>query len=131
MTKFLHGVLFILAAFAMTLPAHAGKGGGTVPPTIEKSGRNDNTVYVGINWNFGVRDGATAVLGYRDAKVKANGNVEGFDANANVSGYNGGNQAKIALASIAYAIAKRDERAISQFANGITISGRFGQVKDQ
>ena len=78
MTKLLHGVLFILAAFAMTLPAHAGKGGGTVPPTIEKSGRNDNTVYVGINWNFGVRDGATAVLGYRDAKVKANGNVEGW-----------------------------------------------------
>jgi hypothetical protein len=84
MTKLLHGVLIMLAAFAMTPPAHAGTIGGTVPPTIEKSSRNDNTVYVGINWNFGLRDGATAVLGYRDAKVKANSNVEGWKVEATV-----------------------------------------------
>ena len=82
MTKLFHGVLFMLAAFALALPAHAGKGGGTVPPTVEKKGRNDNTVYVGINWNFGVRDGATAVIGYRDAKVKANSNVDGWKVEA-------------------------------------------------
>jgi hypothetical protein len=34
------------------------------------------------------------------------------------------------MASIAYAIAKRDERAISQFANGLTISGNFGLPKE-
>ncbi len=34
------------------------------------------------------------------------------------------------MASIAYAIAKRDERAISQFANGLTISNKFGIPKD-
>ena len=78
MSKLLHGVLFVLASFALVLPAHAGKGGGTVPPTVEKKSRNDNTVYVGINWNFGARDGATAVIGYRDAKVKKNSNVEGW-----------------------------------------------------
>jgi hypothetical protein len=84
MTQLFHGVLFMLAAFAMALPAHAGKGGGSVPPTIEKKSRSDNTVYVGINWNFGVRNGATAVLGYRDAKVKANNDVDGWKVEATV-----------------------------------------------
>jgi hypothetical protein len=78
MMKIFHGVLFLLAAFALALPAHAGKGGGTLPPTVEKKGRNDNTVYVGINWNFGARDGATAVIGYRDARVKSNNDVDGW-----------------------------------------------------
>ncbi|MCE9658204.1 MAG: hypothetical protein K8R60_06555 [Burkholderiales bacterium] len=82
MRKIIHGVLFALAAFALALPAHAGKGGGTLPPTIDKKSRNDNTVYAGINWNFGVRNGATAVLGYRDAKVKSNSNVEGWKVEA-------------------------------------------------
>jgi len=82
MSKILHGVLFLLASFALVLPAHAGKGGSTVPPTVEKKSRNDNTVYVGINWNFGARDGATAVLGYRDAHVKKNSNVDGWKVEA-------------------------------------------------
>jgi hypothetical protein len=80
MSKIIHGVLFALAAFALALPAHAGKGGGEVPPTIEKSGRHDNSIYAGINWNFGARNGATAVLGYRGAKIKSNGHVDGYKA---------------------------------------------------
>ena len=82
MTKLFHGVLFMLAAFALALPAHAGKGGSTVPPTVDKKARNDNTVYVGINWNFGVRNGATAVVGYRDAHIKTNNNVDGWKVEA-------------------------------------------------
>ncbi len=82
MRKIIHGILFALTAFALALPAHAGKGGGTVPPTIAKKGRNNNSIYAGINWNFGVRNGATAVLGYRDARVKSNGNVDGFKVEA-------------------------------------------------
>jgi len=58
------------------------------------------------------------------------GNVKGFDATGAAATYNGGNTAKYAMASIAYAIAKRDERAISNFANGLTISGVFGRPKD-
>ena len=54
----------------------------------------------------------------------------GFDATGATATYNGANTARFALASIAYAIAKRDERAISPFANGITISGVFGRLKD-
>jgi hypothetical protein len=64
-------------------------------------------------------------------RVLANGNVEGFDANGAATQYNGANTARLALASVAYAVAKRDERLISPFANGITISGRMGNPKDQ
>jgi hypothetical protein len=62
--------------------------------------------------------------------IDRNSNVKGFDAQGNPAQYNGGNTAKYAMASIAYAIAKRDERAISNFANGLTISGVFGRPKD-
>jgi len=63
-------------------------------------------------------------------QVKANGQAEGFDATGAAATYNGANTAKFAMASIAYAIAKRDERAISQFANGITVANNFGLPKD-
>ena len=79
MTKLYHGVLFLLATLALALPAHAGKGGS---PPVEKKSRSDNTVYVGINWNFGVRNGATAVVGYRDARVNTHKNVDGWKAEA-------------------------------------------------
>ena len=62
--------------------------------------------------------------------VDRSGNVQGFDTSGNPTTYNGGTTAKYATASIAYAIAKRDERAISQFANGLSISGIFGRPKD-
>ena len=62
--------------------------------------------------------------------IDRNGNAQGFDAQGNPTAYNGGTTAKYAMASIAYAIAKRDERAIANFANGITISGVFGRPKD-
>lgn len=65
------------AAFSLALPAHAGKGGPAPTSTITKQKRNDNKAFVGINWNWGVRDGATAVVGYRWAKVKENGHVNG------------------------------------------------------
>jgi len=82
---------------------------------------NSNMIYVWGNGHL-----KTGWFG----QVKANGNVEGFNATGGTATYNGGSQAKIALASVAYAIAKRDDRAISQFANGITIAGPFGRLKD-
>jgi hypothetical protein len=56
-------------------------------------------------------------------QVKANGDTEGFNGDGGAVTYNGVTTARTALASIAYAIAKRDERAISAFANGINIKG--------
>jgi hypothetical protein len=64
-------------------------------------------------------------------RVPVQGNAEGFDNNGNPAPYNGNNTARLGIASVAYAIARRDERLISPFANGITISGRFGLPKDQ
>jgi hypothetical protein len=84
------------------------------------SPQGTNTVYV---WSGGHLK--TGWFG----QVKANGNVDGFDGNGNATAYNGANTARFAMASIAYAIAKRDERAISAFANGIQISGKFGNPK--
>ncbi|MEP7303397.1 MAG: hypothetical protein ABI699_17925 [Caldimonas sp.] len=80
MRHMIQGAVFALAACGLALPAHAGKGGGDVPPTIAKTGRHDNRIYAGINWNFGARNGATAVVGYRAAKVKASGKVDGYKA---------------------------------------------------
>lgn len=62
-------------------------------------------------------------------QVKANNTVEGFGANAAPATYNSANTARFAMASIAYAIAKRDERSIATFANGIGISDVFGHPK--
>jgi hypothetical protein len=59
-----------------------------------------------------------------------NGNVKGFDGNGAPVAYNSNDTAKIALASVAYAIAKRDDRLISAFANGVSAPGIF-LPKDQ
>lgn len=69
----------------------------------------------------------TYVLGSGNLKtgwfgdVTQAGGAQGFDETGNNVAYNTTNTAKLATASIAYAIAKRDSRAISQFANGINI----------
>jgi hypothetical protein len=82
---------------------------------------NTNTVYV-----YSAGDLKSGWFGSIDRSA----NVKGFDAQGNPTAYNGANTAKYAMASIAYAIAKRDDRAISNFANGLTISGVFGRPKD-
>lgn len=64
-------------------------------------------------------------------ELGADGNAQGFDATGNLAPYNGQDTARFAAASVLYAIAKRDERLISQFANGIQIADRFGPAKVQ
>ena len=66
-----------VASVALALPAWAGVGGTAPTTTITKQGRNDNKIFAGINWNWGVRNGATAVIGYRWAKIKDNERVHG------------------------------------------------------
>ena len=65
------------ATLVVALPAEAGKGGGIPATTITNASRHDNKVFVGINWNFGVRTGATAVVGYRWAHVSTSDHVKG------------------------------------------------------
>jgi len=64
--------------------------------------------------------------------VDATGKAIGFGADGNATAaYDGAATARFATASIAYAVANKDERAIANFANGITISGVFGNPKDK
>ncbi len=77
MNRSLLAALLAVASLALAPPAHAGATGPQPTQTITKQGRNDNKLFVGINWNWGVREGATAVVGYRWAKVKDNAHVNG------------------------------------------------------
>lgn len=88
----------------------------------------------GGNWGDGSPKGANQVFVYGAGFLKTGwfgsidraGAVMGYDGSANPAAYTAAGTAKYALASIAYAIAKGDERAISPFANGLTIGGAFG-----
>ena len=90
-------------------------------------------------WPDGTANNSNMIFVYSSGHLKsgwfgqilASGNAEGFNAQGATAAYNGPTQARLALASIAYAIAKRDERAISTFANGLQISNIFGNAKDQ
>jgi len=57
------------------------------------------------------------------------GQVQGVTPTGDPTTYNGPTMARYATASIAYAIAKRDERAITTFANGTPL-GAFTNPKD-
>ncbi len=89
-------------------------------------------------WPDGTPNNSNLVWVYSAGHLKSgwfggtmrNNTVQGFDAQGNAAAYNGGTTARYAMASVAYAIAKRDERAITAFANGTTISGPFGHPKD-
>ena len=62
--------------------------------------------------------------------ISRTGAVQGFAPNGQPAAYDPAGTAKISLASAAYAVVKRDERAMTQFANGTIISGIFGNPKN-
>lgn len=90
------------------------------------------------NWPDGTPGNTNVVYVYGAGHLKTGwyggvnrqGQATGFGADGKTAGYNSNDTAKLAMASIAYAIAKRDERAIANFANGTVISGIFGRPKD-
>lgn len=102
--------------------------------TITISGDTTKDAFAASGWPDGTKRNSNMIFTYSSGHLKSgwfgrltsNQDAEGFDANGAAATYNGPQQARYALASIAYAIAKRDERAISAFANGITISDKFG-----
>jgi hypothetical protein len=62
---------------AVLVPAaYAGKGG---PPPVDviQGKKKDNKAFVGLQWNFGVRDGLSAIVGYRWADVGPGNKVRG------------------------------------------------------
>ena len=102
--------------------------------TITGDTPKDTVSHAGGNWGDGTPMGSNLVFTYGAGHLKTGwngsidraGKVTGYDAAGNPATYTAAATAKYALASIAYAVAKGDERAISPFANGITISGAFG-----
>ncbi|MGZ5130302.1 MAG: hypothetical protein ACXWCV_03110 [Caldimonas sp.] len=110
MSKSVLGVLLAITALAVALPAEAGKGGPVVPPTVDPivthSSRNDNKVYAGINWNFGVRTGATVFVGVRAARVNADSKVHG--AKAEISYVLSGAPMGLGEARLKYLVGNRD-----------------------
>jgi len=88
-------------------------------------------------WPDGTRNGSGMAFVYSAGHLKSgwfgnidsNGAVTGFDQTGADATFNNANTAKLALASIAYAVAKGDERAIAPFANGVTISNGIGIPK--
>jgi predicted RNA-binding Zn ribbon-like protein len=89
-------------------------------------------------WGDGTPNNSNVVYVYSAGHLKSgwfggttrNNVAMGFDATGATAAYNGAATARFATASIAYAIAKRDERLISTFANGTTVSNVFGNPKD-
>lgn len=61
--------------------------------------------------------------------VSRAGAVTGFDAQGKPAAYNTATTMRLALSSIAYSIAKRDDRTISNFTNNTPISDIFGNPK--
>ena len=89
-------------------------------------------------WPDGTPNNSNVVYIYSAGHLKSGwfggtnrqGNVQGVNAAGEPAAYNGPTMARYATASIAYAIAKRDDRLISQFANGTTVANVFGNPND-
>lgn len=77
MTPKLLSFAIALVSLVLVAPAFAGTGGPAPITTITKAGRHDNKVFVGINWNWGVREGVSGVVGYRRARVNTSDKVRG------------------------------------------------------
>lgn len=89
-------------------------------------------------WPDGTPNNSNVVYVYSAGHLKSgwfggtdrNGNVSGFTNTGAPAAYNAGATARLASASIAYAIAKRDSRALTAFANGVSAPGIWNP-KDQ
>jgi hypothetical protein len=92
----------------------------------------------GAGWDDGSPQNTNAVFVYSAGDLKSgwfggisrNGAVQGFNASAQPAAYDSAFTGRVALASVAYAIAKRDERALTTFANNVRISDVFGHPKN-
>lgn len=85
-------------------------------------------------WPDGTPQNSNVVYIYSSGHLKSgwfggtnrNGQVQGVTPTGDPTTYNGPTMARYATASIAFAIAKRDERLIGTFANGTTVANNFG-----
>ncbi|HEX3762933.1 MAG TPA: hypothetical protein VHW23_29760 [Kofleriaceae bacterium] len=88
-------------------------------------------------WGDGTPQNTNAVYVYSSGQllsgwfgdISAAGAVQGVGADGKLTTYNGANTAKYALASVLYATAIGDDRAIQGLASGVQVSGIFGRAK--
>ncbi len=88
-------------------------------------------------WGDDTRGNTNQLVVYSAGRLNAgwygsilrDGTVMGFNPQGNPAPYDSALTAKYALASVAFAIAKGDSRAIASFANGLTIDPYFGKPK--
>lgn len=67
----------VLGTALLAPAALAGSVGPAPITTINTQSRDDNSVFVGLNWNLGAREGLTGVVGYRIARVDEDDDVRG------------------------------------------------------
>ncbi len=102
--------------------------GDTYKNPLNRGGWGDGTP---MNSNIMIAYSSGDLLPGWFGNVSATGVVTGVDATGASTAYNGATMAKFGLASVAYAIAKRDDRAIQSFTGGVTVGGVFGNLKDK
>lgn len=102
--------------------------GDTYKSPVQRGGWPDGTP---MNSNLCIMYSAGHLLPGWFGSVDRNSKVMGVDATGAPVAYNGASMAKFGLASMAYAIAKRDDRAIQNFTGGVTVGGVFGNLKDK
>lgn len=101
---------------------------GDTPKTpLNRSGWPDGTPG-NSNWMYVYGNGLLKT-GWHGG-IDRNGNVQGWDpATGNNAGYDGGATAQAATAAVAYAVAKGDDRRVSDFARGVNIDGIVNLVQ--
>lgn len=91
----------------------------------------------GAGWDDSSPQGHNVVYVYSAGDLKSGwfggvsraGAVTGFGADGKPAAYNSATTMRLALSSVAYAIAKRDDRTITNFTNNTPISDVFGNPK--
>ena len=100
--------------------------GDSFKDPLSRSPWGDNTPdSANAIWVYGAGHLYSGVFG----DIGVDGTVQGAGPDGALTVYNGANTAKQALASILYAVAKRDDRLIQTFTSGIAVEGIFGPTK--
>jgi hypothetical protein len=100
--------------------------GDTYKNPLNKNGWGDGTPQ---NTNIVYIYSAGQLLSGWFGDVSAAGVVQGVGADGQLTTYSAANTARYALASVLYATAIGDERAIQGLAGGVTVSGVFGRPR--
>jgi hypothetical protein len=100
--------------------------GDTAKDVFQKSGWSDSTKG---NHNLVYIYSAGQLYPGWFGDISATGTVQGVGADGKLTTYNGTTTATYALASVLYAVAQADDRAIQGLAGGTTVAGMFGYPK--